>query len=120
MPHDLLITFDLIRRLHAKFSEEFLKMFLVDDDLGRGQRLEFTVTVDILFDLINNLLNTAAHLLHSPFVLIFFLSSAATASGTNCDRSPPKAAISFTVVELRYEYSMLVVRNMVSTFGSSL
>ena len=32
--------------------------------------------------------------------------------------SPPKAATSFTTVELRYAYSSEVIRNVVSTSGS--
>ena len=35
-------------------------------------------------------------------------------------RQPPYLAISFKTVELRYEYSSLVTRNMVSTFGLTI
>src|SRR5699024_11687385 len=99
--NDLLITLDLVRCLHTELSKQFIQMLLIHNDLCRGKRLELTIPVDIFLDLFNNLLNTAAHSYTLLFVFIFFLSSSATASGTNCDKSPPKAAISLTVVELR-------------------
>ena len=97
---NLLITFDLIRSLHTKFPKQFIQMFFIYNNLRRRQRLKLTVSVNIFFDLINNLFNTAAHC-YTLLLFIFCLSAAATAPGTNCEISPPKAATSFTVVELR-------------------
>ena len=58
--NDLLITLDLIRSLKAQLTEKLLQLFLVYNDLGRGQRLEFA-TVYLLFDLLDDLLYSAAH-----------------------------------------------------------
>ena len=45
---NLLITLDLIWCLHAEFSQKLVKMLLIDNDLSRRQRLEFTISVDVL------------------------------------------------------------------------
>ena len=80
---DLLITLDLIRSLHAKLTEQLIHMLFIYNDLGLGQGLKFTVSVNIFFNLFNDLFNAATHQLHSPFSFIFFSSSTATACGTN-------------------------------------
>src|SRR5690349_17408865 len=49
--------------------------------------------------------------------LSFALSALATQPGTKAETFPPSLAISFTMRELRYVYSSLGIRNIVSTAG---
>ena len=99
--NNLLITFDLIRCLHTKFAKQLIQMLLIYNNLCCRQRLKLTISVYIFFNFFNDLFNTAAHCYTLLFSFIFSLSAISTASGTNCDTSPPKAAISRTVVELK-------------------
>ncbi len=58
--NNLLVTLNLVRRLHPKLPKKLVHLVFIHDNLRSGQRLELT-TVNILFDFLNNLFNTAAH-----------------------------------------------------------
>ena len=49
---DLLITFDLIRCLHAQFPQQFIDFILINNDLGTGHELRLTA-LDIIFYFVN-------------------------------------------------------------------
>ena len=68
---DFLIALDIVRRASCEALLRAHQVLLVYNDLSSGQRLVFTIPVDVLFDFFDNLLNTAAHC----YTLLLYSSS---------------------------------------------